>query len=104
MSALPTGIYTFDLNMADGDTVANNTVNVSDFTISDTLLGSLFLSPGASGTLASLTLPDDAATDGMSDANQQFSHTSGPVPYPSISATTRSSQALGLRMSSTSQF
>jgi len=77
MTALPTANYYFDFNMADADGVANNTVNISNFAITDTLIGSLNLTPPASGDLTTgLVLPDNAP-GGFSDANQQFSHTSG---------------------------
>ena len=82
MTNLPTlasGDYSFAFEMVDGDGVKNNTVTISNFTITNPLVGSLALSGGASGTLAtSLSLPDnDAALDGFSLASQQFQHTAG---------------------------
>jgi hypothetical protein len=81
MSGLPTlgtGDYSFAFEMVDGDGVANNTVTISNFTITDTLIPSLSLSGGASGNLGtSLSLPDDAAGSGFSAATQGFNHTAG---------------------------
>ncbi len=81
MASLPTlgsGNYSFAFEMVDGDFAANNTVKISNFTITDLLIPSLSLSGGASGNLGtSLSLPDDAAGSGFSAATQGFNHTAG---------------------------
>jgi hypothetical protein len=80
LSGLPTlgsGNYTLEFNFVDGDGVTNNTVTITNFQITDTLIPSLSLSGNASGTLATTLVLTDAQALGFSDANQGFNHTAG---------------------------
>jgi hypothetical protein len=78
MNGLPTlasGHYTLDFQLTDGDgTAGDNTVVVSNFMISQTLIPSLTLIGSATGTLGSSVVLTD---NPIGDANQGFSHTAG---------------------------